>query len=154
MRRKEKELTRRQDLEEVLLHAPVVHLGLVDDGKAYVVPMDFGYADNALFVHSALEGRKIDVLKRNPEVFFEVELDHQVVPGSAHACRNWTSRFKCVMGTGRAVFISDPEGKKHALDVLMSKFAPGPFTYDDARVARTALIRIDIESMTGKIHGY
>jgi nitroimidazol reductase NimA-like FMN-containing flavoprotein (pyridoxamine 5'-phosphate oxidase superfamily) len=154
MRRKEKEITRREDLEEILSQASVVHLGLVDNGRPYVVPMDFGYADNAIYVHSAMEGRKIDVLKRNPDVCFEIETDHAVVPGDKHNCRNWTSRFKCVMGTGRAVFLTDPEERNLAVNVIMSKFAPGPFTFDDARVAKTALIKIEIESMTGKIHGY
>ena len=113
--------------------------------------MDFGYADDALYVHSALAGRKIDVLKRNPAVFFEVEMDHLVVLGDqppalppAASGASWARARRLP---------HRPGGASVAVDVLMSKFAPGPFTFDEA-LEPTAVIRIDIDSMTGKIHGF
>ena len=152
MRRKDKELTRLQDIEDILLHAPVVLLGLLDGDRPYVVPLDFGYADGALYVHSAQAGRKIDLLKRNPNVFFVVYTDHTVLLGP-ETCTS-TSRFRSVMGEGRAAFLQSLDEKKRGLDIIMSKFAPGPYAYNEARLEKTAVIRIDVESMTGKKHGF
>ena len=153
MRRKDKEMTRRSDIDDVLRRALVLHLGLVDDGRAYVVPVDFGYDGTALYIHSAQEGRKVSVLRRNPRVFFQVEIDHVVVLSRTDTCHS-TSRFRSVMGEGAAVFLDDPLERRRGLDIVMSKFAPAPFDYNEARLAKVAVIRIDIESITGKSHGF
>jgi hypothetical protein len=154
MRRTEREITDRAEIEAILRREPVLHLGLVDGGKAYVVPVNFGYAENCVYVHAALDGRKIEAMKRNPEVSFSVVADAALVPGPDDLACKWTAKYRSVLGEGRATFIEDGAAKKKALDVIMSKFAPGPFTYAENALARTAVIRIEIVRMTGKKAGY
>ena len=152
MRKSEQEITDRGEVEAILRRARVVHVGMVDDGRPYVVPMNFGYADGCLILHSAPEGRKIDVLRRNPDVCFEVTVDAAVVPGDA-PCR-YGAKYRSVIGYGTATFIEDPGEKARALDALMGKFASGPFEYSPKAVSRAAIIRVEIQSMTGKQAGY
>lgn len=154
MRRTEREIADRTEIEAILRREPVLHLGLVDGGKAYVVPVNFGYAENCLYVHSAAEGRKIDVLKRNADVSFSVVTDAAVVPGPDNLACKWTAKYRSVLGEGRAVFITEHAAKVKALDIIMSKFAPGPYTFAENALARTAVIRIEIVRMTGKKAGY
>jgi nitroimidazol reductase NimA-like FMN-containing flavoprotein (pyridoxamine 5'-phosphate oxidase superfamily) len=138
-------------LAELLEKAAVVHVGMVDeDGQPYVVPMHFGYCpqENRLYLHSAREGRKMDILRRRPEVCFEVTAEAEVLPGRA-ACR-FATRYRSVIGWGRVAFLETPDEKIHGLDVLMRKFADGPFKYDPRSLALTAVWRVDIDRMTGK----
>jgi len=152
MRKSELEITDRAEIEEILRQATVVHVGMADAGRPYVVPMNFGYAGGCLYLHSGAEGRKIDVLKRNPLVCFEVDANVEVVPGKA-PCR-FGMKYRSVIGYGKATFIEDAQGKIEAFNVMMPKFRPGPYEYGEDPLARAVVIRIDIDSMTGKRAGF
>ncbi|HNU36390.1 MAG TPA: pyridoxamine 5'-phosphate oxidase family protein, partial [Methanomassiliicoccales archaeon] len=68
MRKAEREIMDQGELEEVIRRAEVCRLAMVDDGKPYIVPMNFGYRNGCLYFHCAKEGRKLDVLRENPKV--------------------------------------------------------------------------------------
>ena len=76
LRQAKREVTDRSEVDAIILKASICRLGLVDEGKPYIVPMNFGYDGECLYFHCAREGRKIDVLRRSPEVCFELEVDH------------------------------------------------------------------------------
>jgi uncharacterized protein len=151
IRRREREITDPAALEAVLHDAKVLQLALVDNGRPYVVPMYFGYADGKLYLHSAGQGRKIDLLAESPNVAFTVIAEQEVV-AAEKAC-GFSARYRCVMGEGQARFVTDPAGKARALDTLMRKFTAGPLAYADKVLAQTAIIEIAITSMTGKQAG-
>jgi len=150
MRRKEKEITDKSEMESIISSATVCRLAMVDDGLPYLVPICFGYRDSTLYFHSALKGRKIDILKNNNRVCFEVDIDSEIVKGEK-AC-DWGMRFRSVIGFGTASFVTDPDEKRQALDVIMSHYSePGDtFRYADAKLKTTAIIKVDVEQMTGK----
>ncbi len=150
MRKSEQEIHDPAELAELLQDAAVVHVGMVDDGQPYVVPLNFGYSpeENCLYLHSAHKGRKIDILRRNPQICFEVTAEQEVIPGPA-ACR-FATRYRSVIGWGRVTFLETPEEKAHGLDVLMSKFAKGPFEYAPKSLTAAAVWKIEISHMTGK----
>jgi nitroimidazol reductase NimA-like FMN-containing flavoprotein (pyridoxamine 5'-phosphate oxidase superfamily) len=104
------------------MRAEVRHLGLVDDGEPYIVPLYFGYRDDAFFFHCAREGRKLDVLRANPRVCFELESDVRLVRGE-RTCQ-WSSSHRSVIGWGRAKVVLDEEGVREGLQVLMEHFTP------------------------------
>ena len=154
MRRSEKEIGDETEIREVIRRCVVCRLGMVDDGLPYVVPLSFGYEAGQLFLHSAPEGRKIETLRKNPQVCFEFDVDCQVVR-AAEPC-DWAMRFRSVVGFGRAEFVDDPEEKRRALAVIMRQYAGAEerFSVPDRGLERTTVIRIDVESMTGKQSGY
>ncbi|NLF39358.1 pyridoxamine 5'-phosphate oxidase family protein [bacterium] len=151
MRRSEQQVTDHAAIEAMLAAAPFIVLGMVDDGAPYAVPMNFGFADGCLFLHAAREGRKLDVLRRNPRVWFTAVADAAVVPGDA-AC-SFSTRYRCVMGAGTATIVTDPEAKRAALDVIMRKVAAGTHSYRDESLARTVAIVVRIETITAKKAG-
>ena len=148
MRRNEKEIQDKSEIEKILNRARVCRLGMVDRDTPYVVPLNFGYADGVLYFHSAKQGRKIDLITRNPRVSFEV--DELIGLKKAGQACDWGASFKSVIGFGRAGFIETAEGKKNALDIIMAQYSGRSFSYPDEMLERTAVIRVDIEEMTGK----
>jgi nitroimidazol reductase NimA-like FMN-containing flavoprotein (pyridoxamine 5'-phosphate oxidase superfamily) len=152
MRRKEKEITDKTGVESVIRKATVCRLAFSEDDRPYIVPLCFGYRDNTLYFHSAREGRKLDILKKNDRVCFEMDVDQELVE-SENACE-WTMKFRSVIGFGKASLVEDPDLKLKALDTIMEHYTKGSFQYKEAAIPRIVVIRVDIENMTGKSSGY
>jgi len=148
MRRSDREITDKAQIEAILRQATVCRLAMCLDGWPYVVPLNFGYHDNRLFFHTAGAGRKLDILTRNDRVCFVIDGAHEIVE-SFEAC-GWSMRFASVIGFGRARLIEDPALKREALDIIMRHYSDRLYTYPDDILAKTAIIRVDIERMTGK----
>lgn len=148
MRRIEKQITDPVEIENLLCQCRVCRIGLSENNIPYIVPMSFGYKDNTLYLHSAPEGRKIDMLKKNPHVCFECDILNEVV-ASDHPC-SWGMDYQSVIGFGTASFIDDPEEKKQALNIIMEKYAGKSFEFPESTIRKTAVINIAISSMTGK----
>lgn len=149
MRRQEREIADQSQIEEVIARAEVCHLALIDGDWPYIVPMSYGYRDGVLYLHSAPAGLKIELLRRNPQVCFEMEADVALLPGES-AC-GFGMRYRSVVGRGVARLVLEREAKVAALDVIMAHYgATGPHDYDSAMLARTLVIAIEVVSMTGK----
>jgi nitroimidazol reductase NimA-like FMN-containing flavoprotein (pyridoxamine 5'-phosphate oxidase superfamily) len=147
MRRKEKEIRDMALIEEVIKQSRVCRLGLVDGDKPYVIPMSFGY-DGSLYFHSALAGRKIEVLKKNPQVCFEFDEVTKLVKNK-DACE-WGMAFKSVIGEGEASFLEDITQKAHGLGVIMAQYSNRSFEFPKESMDKTALIKVAITRITGK----
>ena len=148
MRRSDKQIKDLAELEAILRSAQICHLSMVDEGKPYVVPLNFGYEDNALYFHSAPEGRKINILRKNPEVCFSVVARHEIVV-SERAC-SWTAEFSSVTGTGKAAILTDRAGKEKGLTVLMSQYSDEKYDFSDEDLDGVVVIRVEVQEMTGK----
>ncbi len=148
MRRQEKEITNREEIDDIIRGARVCRLGLADGNQPYVVPMNFGYAPPYLFFHCAQEGRKLEILKKNAKVCFE--FDHlEKLNKHAQACE-WGASYTSVIGEGQAGLLSDPEQKRSALACIMAQYSSRAFEFPDDALARTAVIRVEIKTVSGK----
>jgi len=153
MRRPEQEIADRAALEKILQRATVCRLGLAVADEPYVVPVSFGYEDGCLYVHSSPEGKKVEMIRQNPRVCFEVEVDEEVVRKRTPCA--WSIRYRSVIGWGRAALLTVEEEKRHALDVIMAHYGGSvPGAYADKALREVAVLRIRIEEMTGKRSGY
>ena len=148
MRRKEKEITDKNQIEKILEESPVCRLAMVDGDKPYIVPMNFGYRDGILFFHSAKQGRKIDLIKKNPNVCFEV--DQLIRFKKAKMACEWGLEYKSVIGSGRALLLDNIEEKIKGLHIIMSQYSQRTFEYPDEMLEKTLVIKIVIDRMTGK----
>jgi len=152
MRRKEKEITDRAVIESIILRSSVCRLALSEDSHPYIVPLCFGYKDNALYFHSARKGRKLDILKKNNKVCFEFDIDHEIVEAK-DPCK-WSMKYRSVIGYGKVSVIDDPESKRSAFNIIVQHYAGISFTYAEVILKDTVLIKVEIESMRGKKSGY
>jgi nitroimidazol reductase NimA-like FMN-containing flavoprotein (pyridoxamine 5'-phosphate oxidase superfamily) len=149
MRRKEKEITDRTALDEIVHKALVCRLAMCDGDRPYVVPLNFGYDGKSLYVHCAKEGRKLAILKKNNRVCFEVDSGHELVKGE-RAC-DWSMKGNSVIGFGKAFLIEAAEEKRRALDIIMEHHgARPPHIYKEKGFEKVMVIRVDVQSMTGK----
>lgn len=147
MRRKEREISDPKVLESIIKKANVCRLAMCEGDVPYVVPLCFGYEKGALYFHSAIEGRKLEILKKNPKVCFEIDIDCELIK-SDDRC---TMKYKSVIGFGRASFIEVLEDKRNALDLIMRHYNQEPVPYPEPVLTNMlAVIKVEIEEMTGK----
>jgi nitroimidazol reductase NimA-like FMN-containing flavoprotein (pyridoxamine 5'-phosphate oxidase superfamily) len=152
MRRNAREITRRAEIDAILDRGTVMRIALADGDTPFLVPVFYAYDGQSLFFHSAQAGEKISILRRNPKVCFEVSLDHGIIEDE-EAC-DFEARHRTVIGLGHAVFVEDDAQKIAALDRIVARFTAQRFEYPEANLKRTAVIRIDIDSIKGKQHGF
>ncbi|UCH92767.1 MAG: pyridoxamine 5'-phosphate oxidase family protein [Candidatus Aminicenantes bacterium] len=150
MRRKEKEITNSQEIEAIIQKAEVCRLGMAVDNTPYVVPVFFGFEDNCLYVHCAKEGRKLDMIRQNNIVCFEMEVDTRINNRDKPACQ-WSSSYRSVIGYGKAFIIEDFEEKTRALDAIMRHYSDrSSFEYKKKEVEKVVIIKIVIHQLSGK----
>ena len=153
MRRKDREVTDQAAIQAILDKAQVLHLAMIDGDRPYVVPLHYGYTlENdrlTLYLHSAREGRKLDVLGRNGRVAFVLETDVVPVSGGDLPCK-YGAAYASVMGEGRATVLTDPTEKAAALAILMKTQTGRDFTITEAMAADVAVIRVDAETWSTK----
>ena len=149
MRRNEREITSRADIDAVIRRCQVCRLGLADGGEPYVVPLCFGYDGGTLYFHAARDGRKLDLMRRNSRVCFESDIVEEIIEAST-AC-GWGMQFQSVLGTGTASTVEDPEEKRRALALIMTQYAGDrPFTFPEEAIDGTAVFLVKIDSIAGK----
>jgi nitroimidazol reductase NimA-like FMN-containing flavoprotein (pyridoxamine 5'-phosphate oxidase superfamily) len=168
VKRKDREITDRAEIDAILNEAMVCRIGLADENGPYIVPVSFGYEDGAIYVHSApeasknrsgsspasslteSEGKKITMIRKDPRCCFEVDSCDGIIRGE-RAC-SWGMRYHSVIGYGRAAILSDPEEKRFGLNAIMRHYGGGAHAFTDGDLENVTVIRIAVESMTGKKH--
>ena len=153
MRRKDKEITDKKEMEEIIRKSKVCHIAFVDDDKPYVVPVNFGYSNDCVFIHTAKQGKKLDLIKKNNNVCLSFDIDHQLVKKDIPS--ECTMNYKSVIAYGKAQMISDNNEVIKALNHLMNQYYEDvppdmEYEYTDHCLNRVGMIKIEIESMTGK----
>jgi len=153
MRRKDREVTDIRQIESIIEKAKVVHIGMIDDGVPYVVPMQYGYIFNegklTLYLHSAKEGRKIDIIKKNSHVFVELETDVAPISGGDIPCK-YSSAYSSVMGEGKAEIVSDIKEKIFGLKCIMKTQTGRDFTVSEEMTSSVCVIKISVPHVTAK----
>ena len=151
MRRKDKEITSRSEIESVIRKSTVCRLALANEQQPYLVPLCFGYNDNSLYFHSSPKGKKLDLIKKNNKVCFEFDIGHAIKMAD-RPCE-WGMQYESVIGFGEASFIEDSDSKRKALDIIMEQYSDKSSLYSETRVKQTVIIKVEIIRMTGKRSG-
>lgn len=152
MRRKDREITDRKEIDEIIRSDKLMHIALVDGNIPFLVPVFYAYNGKALYFHSAQAGTKIEILKKNNNICFEISIDHGFIE-SNEPC-DFEAKHRTVIGIGKAIFVEDKAEKIKALDLIVSHFSDKKFEYPETNLNRTTVIRIDIDSIKGKKHGF
>ena len=152
MTKREFQITDEQQIRRILDTAKVLRLGLAVDGEPYVVPMNYGYTLEegklSFYLHSAVQGKKLDMLRANPRVF--VELDCDWVPFEGRVACQYGLSYYSIMGRGRAVLVEDPQEKMEAMSILMKTQTGKDFAFNERLVSIVAVIRVEVSEYTAK----
>ena len=152
MTKRERQIFDQEQIKAILDTAKVLHLGLSVDDMPYVVPMNYGYVMEdgklTLYLHSAVLGKKLDMIRANPNVFIEMDCD--MVPFEGEKPCQYGLAFSSVMGRGTATIVEDVEEKMKAMSILMKTQTQKDFTFNERLVSIVAVIRIDVLEYTAK----
>ncbi len=155
MRRNDREVTDLFELEQIIKSCSVCRLGLSQNNIPYVVPLNFGYELSGgrltLFFHSAKEGTKLDIIKGNPNVCFEMDCGHELVAGKT-AC-SCTMKYESVIGSGKIELVDDVQDRKYALSKIMEKYTGKMCSeFEEAVMNHVAVLKVNVSVFTGKRH--
>jgi nitroimidazol reductase NimA-like FMN-containing flavoprotein (pyridoxamine 5'-phosphate oxidase superfamily) len=152
MRRHDKEISDPEVIREILTNSRILRLGMVDKNEVYIVPVNYAYENGLIYMHSAPHGRKMEILRSNNIVSFEIEYSEEIITDEKPC--EWSARYRSVMGKGSITIENDPARKKAGLDFIMRRYgASGRLKYDESSVSRMVLLIMSIISLTGKQSG-
>lgn len=149
MRRKEKEITRRDELDQIIHNSLICHLSCSHNNQPYVVPLSFGYDGNAVYFHTAQEGKKNDILSANPRVCLGFEQEIQILPDPDLACR-WSFHYQSVIATGIAELVIHPKDRLYAIKQIMLHFSDEDWEIPEKELSRITIWQVILTEITGK----
>ena len=151
MRRKDKEITDKVVIEEILRQNQVGRLGTAVNGEPYIVPMNFAYMSDKILLHTHKDGKKIKDIQKNPRVCFEVD-SGEIVIGENPCDFSWD--YKSAIAYGKARVLETLEERLNALRIISDKysFGKGKLITPELmeKFGHLLLIEINIDKMTGK----
>ncbi len=153
MNRRDLEITKQEDFRYVLEHCHSINVGMHDGEDIYILPMNYGYVleeDKKLtfYIHSGKRGKKLELLRANGRISFEMDCDHQLIEGEKPCQYGYA--YVSMMGKGNAVIVEDVQEKQKALSILMSCLTGKEFEFTEKLTTIVEIIRIDVEEYTGK----
>jgi hypothetical protein len=153
MRRNDKAISDPHIIREILRGSQICRIAMIDGDMPYIVPLNYGYDDHALYFHAAPEGRKIDLIRKNSRVCFEIEEGYALIRHE-EPC-GWTSRYRSVIGYGKIEILTGLEEKISGLDRIMAHHGhTGHSQYPKASLEKMVILRLTIEQLTAKQSGY
>jgi nitroimidazol reductase NimA-like FMN-containing flavoprotein (pyridoxamine 5'-phosphate oxidase superfamily) len=149
MRRQDKEITGQEQLDAIIRGSLVCRLALAKDNAPYLVPVSFGYDGQAIYLHTALSGKKIEYFTANPQVCFEFERQVELRRDPHSACK-WSFNYESVIGYGVISELVAPREKEHALNQIMRQYSGRDWPFEKESIAKVRTWKITIHSLTGK----
>ena len=150
--KRERQVMDPRQILHILDTAKVLNLGLSVNDEPYVVPMTYGYTLEegklTLYLHSAVKGKKLDMVQTNPKVFFSMDCDRMPFEGRV-PCQ-YGMVYSSIMGRGTATLVEDAEAKMQAMAILMKTQTGKDFSFNDRLVSIVTVIRIDVSEYTAK----
>ena len=152
MRKKEREISDMSEIESIMVSSDVCRIAFADANIPYIVTMNFGYCsknNGRLYFHCAPEGRKIEMMKKNNFVCFEMDADHHLTTGKS-AC-DYGMKYRSVIGYGHLSIVNDEEEKIYGLNQIMTHYSGSEeFLYKPGSLIKTLVLRLEISEISGK----
>ena len=155
MRRNDRAIVNPLKMKDIINRCVCCRIGFNDDGAVYIVPLSFGFEITGntyvFYFHGAKEGRKLDLIQKNPKVGFEMDT-HYALNESEHPC-SYSARFQSVIGNGVMSMVTDVEEKRHGLSLIMEHTAgKGGWIFDEKMVNAVAVFKLEVTEMSCKEH--
>jgi len=145
----------KSEMLQIMNQCDVCYVGFSDDNMPYVLPFNFAIDGEVIYLHSAPEGRKINILKKNNHVCITFSTDHKMYFQHENVACSWGMLFKSVLTWGKVNFITDLKEKELCLNLFMKKYSgKDNFSYSLPSLKNVNVMKISIDKMTGKKRGY
>lgn len=152
---KSRTITLKEEIERIIKKCDVCYVAMVDlDGNPYVIPMNFGYKDDCIYLHSSPVGKKIDILNKNNSVGVSFSTDHLLRWQSEKVACSYSMKYRSVIASGKVEFITEPNEKIIALNEIMKHYTEKVYTYSDPSVKEVIVFKVNVEKFDGRAYGY
>ena len=151
MRRNDKKIDDEAIINQILSNSLVCRIGLFDEEYPYIVAMNYGYKNKALYFHCAVEGKKIELIRKNNKVGFEIEAPYEIMKYDL-SCK-WTTKYRSIMGTGSIEIINDLDKKIECMDIIMQQHGKMENSYNEKHLQNMLILKLDIASLSAKQSG-
>lgn len=144
-------ITEQEQIKEIINSCMICFLGVADtDGTPYVLPMNFGYKDGVIYLHSAPEGHLIDIVNKNNKVCVTFSTESKLTFQHPQVACSYRMKSKSVVAWGKVEFIEDIIQKEEILHILMAQYSDLQFTYSKPALNNVKVWKIKIEKVTSK----
>lgn len=144
----------KERIEEVISKSEICFVGMVDtENTPYVIPMNFGYQDGVIYLHSGPEGRAINILNRNNQVCITFSIDHELVFQHPKVACSYRMKAKSVICYGKVNFIEELDDKRKTLDIIMRHYSGREFQYSEPAVKNVKIWEVPLDQVSAKEYG-
>ena len=154
MRRNDRQLDKTDDIIKIIEKNKVLRMAMVDGKKPYIVPLNYGYTfENrklTFYIHCAKEGRKLDILKQNNNICFEIDCEHELIE-SEKAC-GYGYKFASVIGDGICSVVEDRQEKIKGLSLLMKHQTGSEKIFSFDAIDNVVVCKLEVTEFSGKAH--
>ena len=148
-KRKEKKTLERAEIDQIINKSDVCRIAFAKENIPYIVPVSFGYDGKSLYLHTALEGKKIDFIRSNNIVCFEFDTDVKTITHKTIGCK-WSTTYRSVIGNGKIYEIKDERKMINALNKIMQHYSGKEWEFTEKMLKNVRIWEIEIERITGK----
>jgi len=147
-------ITDKKEIEEIIQHCDVCFIGIIErDGSPYVIPMNFGYADGKIILHSGPEGKHVSLITLNNRICVTFCSERKLVNQHPDVACSYSMFSKSVVCKGRVSFIEDLSEKEDAMNLTMKNYTDRPFKYSKPALSNVKVWCVTIDEMTAKAFG-
>lgn len=152
---KNKTLDNPRDILDIIQNCDVCYVSMVDqDNKPYVIPMNFGFVDNTILLHSSKQGKKIEILKNQPEVCIVFSTDHQLRWQNEDVACSWSMKYRSVLAYGKVEFIDTIAEKESIFRQFMKNYSPKEFKFSKPSLEEVQVMKVPIDKIEGRAYGF
>ena len=124
------------------------------EGKPYIVPMNFGFNEGVIYLHSARIGKKIGILKDNPVVCIEFSTDYLLRYQNEEVACSWSMKYRSVLAYGKVTFVEDEKQKSDNIAMIMKNYTAKEFKYNLPSIREVCCWKVHVERFEGRTYGY
>ena len=141
-------------MEAIINEAEVCYAGMVDGDKPYVLPFNFAYNDNTIYLHCDVKGLKLNLLQKNPQMCINFNTGNELFYRHKQVGCSWGMKYKSVNASGKVEFIDDYDTKYSIMKLFMQKYAGEDYEFSEPSIKNVVIMKIKVDEFTGKKYGY
>jgi nitroimidazol reductase NimA-like FMN-containing flavoprotein (pyridoxamine 5'-phosphate oxidase superfamily) len=154
MRRQNREIVDINEKMDIIKKCKVCRIGLSENNIPYIIPLNYGYIfENyllTLYFHSAVEGKKLNIIKNNNNGCFEIDCDNKLIEGE-NAC-NYSYAYKSIIGFGKIIILENIEEKINGLNMIMKHQIEkeAKYNFTEEQIKNVCVYKMVVDNFTGK----
>jgi nitroimidazol reductase NimA-like FMN-containing flavoprotein (pyridoxamine 5'-phosphate oxidase superfamily) len=143
-----------KEKEDIINQCDICYVGFIEaDGTPYVIPMNFGYSDGEIILHSAPEGKHLRLLELNNRICVTFCTERKLVYQHPDVACSYSMLSKSVVCKGSVTYIEDLEEKMRTMNLLMKNYSDRTFKYSTPALTNVKVWRVTVNEITAKAFG-